>query len=60
MNKEKLWKTIAIVACVLLLVVTLTSFTSVNPTSHYYDICRELDDIENAIKALESTLVMIM
>ena len=60
MNKDKTWKIIAIISCVLLLVVTLTSFTSAFPTSQYYDICVELDDIERAIKSLESTIAILM
>lgn len=60
MNKERFWKIIALISCALLLVVCLTSFTSAMPTSQYYDICRELDDIEQAILKLNMTVGVLL
>lgn len=48
MNKEKMWKIIAIISCSLLVVIVLSSFTTM-PTSKYYDICMELEDIEKTL-----------
>jgi len=56
MNKEKMWKVIAIVACALLVIVALTSFTSALPGSQYYDICVELDKISKRLSDISDNL----
>ena len=56
MNKEKMWKIIAIVACSLLVIVTLTSFTTASAGSQYYDICVELDKISKRLSDISGTL----
>ena len=58
MNKEKMWKTIAIIACSLLLIIVATSFTPA-VTSQYYDICKELEDLELKFDALNMNLTFL-
>ena len=58
MNKEKMWKIIAIVACSLLVIIALTSFTAM-PTSQYYDVCSEMEDIEKVISSMNNNLWML-
>ena len=56
MNKEKKWKIIAIIACSLLAIVVLTSFTYVSANSQYYDLCMVLQDELSSIKTALSSI----
>ena len=55
MNKERKWKIIALISTSLLVIIVLTSFTAW-PSSQYYDVCSEMEDLEKGITDLNTNL----